>query len=275
MSVLKYKDPTTGEYKPVIGGDNSGSNVSTPDWLQNDETASDYIKNRPFYEGLSVLLPETTLTFTNSQYAGNLGLNFEEGETYTIVWDGVEYKCVAFYFDNGTVHGNAVGNLAAAGGTNTGEPFFMGTAAGEDGYTMAACLTGAASATLKVLGKTLKKIDEKYLPAMNNIAYIPVYFDSELVFSTTVTVGELAKMISEGKMVVAKIYNTNVSPTHIHYFPMWYHAWANTEELGFGYVANYAFFGFGSNTRCITLSLDDNADFNNLLDLVYVVDGKL
>ena len=34
-----------------------GGDVTTPDWNQNDETASDYIKNRPFYEKSLVSVP--------------------------------------------------------------------------------------------------------------------------------------------------------------------------------------------------------------------------
>ena len=38
-------DPVT---RTVSAG---GGDVTTPDWNQNDATASDYIKNRPFYTG--------------------------------------------------------------------------------------------------------------------------------------------------------------------------------------------------------------------------------
>lgn len=39
--------------KPVMNVDTVGSSgdVVQPDWNQNDETALDYIKNRPFYTG--------------------------------------------------------------------------------------------------------------------------------------------------------------------------------------------------------------------------------
>lgn len=37
------------------------SKIAQSDWEQNDETASDYIKNRPFYEAITpaILMPET------------------------------------------------------------------------------------------------------------------------------------------------------------------------------------------------------------------------
>jgi hypothetical protein len=43
---------------------------SRGNWLQNDPTAEDYIKNRPFYEEVvdSVVLPETTI---DVEYAYN------------------------------------------------------------------------------------------------------------------------------------------------------------------------------------------------------------
>ncbi len=43
-----------GKTLNVTGG---GSSVSTPDWNQNDATASDYIKNRPFYDKSLVSVP--------------------------------------------------------------------------------------------------------------------------------------------------------------------------------------------------------------------------
>ena len=53
-----------GEIKrcPSSGG---GDSVQ-PDWNQNDETATDYVKNRPFYTGdpvKTVLVEESTVSF--------------------------------------------------------------------------------------------------------------------------------------------------------------------------------------------------------------------
>lgn len=52
----------------------------------------------------------------------------EKGETYTILWDGVEYVCVG---DDITLNGmylQGVGNRALQGGENTGEPFAIASA---------------------------------------------------------------------------------------------------------------------------------------------------
>jgi len=50
----------------------------------------------------------------------------EEGKTYTVIFDGVEYSCIAKTFSMGTMNGISVGNTIFAGGANTGEPFAVG-----------------------------------------------------------------------------------------------------------------------------------------------------
>ena len=57
--------------KPVMNVDTTGSSGGggggvQPDWSQNDSTAADYIKNRPFYTGApveTVLVEESTVSF--------------------------------------------------------------------------------------------------------------------------------------------------------------------------------------------------------------------
>lgn len=124
------------------------------------------------------LLPETTLTFTNSQYEGDHGISFEAGKTYKIVWNGSEYICEASYFDLGTMAGNGLGNQAAIGGTDTGEPFMIGTVAGG---TALLCveLTGATSATVSIMLDEVTTIHPKYLP--DGIGYD----DSEVILPET------------------------------------------------------------------------------------------
>ena len=71
------------------------------DWQQNDETANDYIKNRPGgYDGLTEILPETTLNF--SEFRGLTLTNcppIEVGKKYTVTFyrpntDPIEYELV-------------------------------------------------------------------------------------------------------------------------------------------------------------------------------------
>lgn len=109
------------------------------------------------------LLPETTLVFTNSQYQGAHNILFEPGKTYKILWNGIEYVLTASYFNLGTMAGNGLGNQAALGGTNTGEPFMLGTDV--DGTALLCVeLTGATSAIVSIIGEEITMIPPKYLP---------------------------------------------------------------------------------------------------------------
>lgn len=146
----------------------AGEKSIQPDWNQNDPTAKDYVKNRPFYTGDSVetvLVEESTVPF-----AENHGLYVAEfpspvsatvGETYKVYWDGTVYECTCVDFDNKP----GIGNLSIAGvGSDTGEPFVMQVINGR-GIIIATKDT-SASHTFSISGfvQEVVKIDEKYLP---------------------------------------------------------------------------------------------------------------
>ena len=161
--------PRNEEFAKRAGG-NSGSHSGVqPDWNQNNSTAADYVKNRPFYTGNPVeteIIPESTVTFSNID--GMMGAywpqNFDaiEGQTYTISWDGTEYECVCTLV-NGML---MLGNLAINGaGSNTGEPFII---LGSGGFWI---VGESDSATEHIIGikiyvAQIVKIDEKYLPEL-------------------------------------------------------------------------------------------------------------
>ena len=143
-----------------------------PDWNQNDETAADYVKNRPFYAGdpvETVLVEESTATFTENN--GLYGVEFKSpfeatvGETYKVYWDGAAYECTCANFNEGNIP--AIGNLSIIGaGSDTGEPFLMGVNNG-NGISIVAADT-SASHTFSISGFVpgVIKIDEKYLPEL-------------------------------------------------------------------------------------------------------------
>ena len=141
-----------------------------PDWNQNDESAPDYVKNRPFYTGNpveTVLVEESTVTFSFSEnsgvYMGELKSTFSAtvGETYKVSWDGAAYECACVDFFGETV----IGNLSIAGeGSDTGEPFIMAVYNGR-GIAIGTADT-SASHTFSISGivAPITKIDPKYLP---------------------------------------------------------------------------------------------------------------
>ena len=76
----------------------------------------------------TALMAEQEVAFSELKegiYAAVSPVQFEltEGETYTVVWDGVEYKCVC-YTAGPTGGVSYIGNPAAFGLEATGEPFF-------------------------------------------------------------------------------------------------------------------------------------------------------
>ena len=147
-----------------------GGEQVQPDWNQNDPTAKDYVKNRPFYTGdpvETVLVEESTVSFSGTKegfYGAKFPSTFEAtvGETYKVYWDGTAYECTCVDFSGN----NIIGNLSIAGfGSDTGEPFVMQVVNGE-GIAIITADT-SASHTFSISGRVTEvvKIDEKYLPS--------------------------------------------------------------------------------------------------------------
>ena len=143
-----------------------------PDWNQNDKTAPNYVKNRPFYTGEpveNVLFEESTVTFTDGSsglYGAQVQSTFVAtvGEAYKVYWDGSAYECACVNFNN--IPGLIIGNLSIMGaGSDTGEPFVMIVSNGK-GIEIATADTSASHIiSISILvPEVVVKIDEKYLP---------------------------------------------------------------------------------------------------------------
>lgn len=135
-------------------------------WNQNDSTAPDYVKNRPFYTETveTVLVEESTADF---YYVGDglyeavipstFGLTV--GETYTVTWDGTAYK---YTYAGGY---GILGNLSLAGeGPDTGEPFFLFVADGSEASFLTADTSASHTFSVSVDTESVVQIDIKYLP---------------------------------------------------------------------------------------------------------------
>ena len=151
-----------------IGSTQIDGSTTQSDWDQNDSTASNYVKNRPFYTGdpvETVLIEETTVPFAsnNGLYVADVESTFEAtaGETYKVSWDDTVYECICVNFYDFF----AIGNLSIINsGSDTGEPFFMAISNGE-GIQIGTADT-SASHTISISGMVapVVKIDRKYLP---------------------------------------------------------------------------------------------------------------
>lgn len=135
------------------------------------------MKNKPFYSeiGEVVILPETTAEFDpdSSEYYLMDMVNVVVGNTYTVVWNGVEYPCTAASCDLDGVPVTLLGNIGAADGEGsmTEEPFLLtvlpAEIAAEEGLYGSFCVfDGSTSATISIYteGEIVKTIDPKYLP---------------------------------------------------------------------------------------------------------------
>lgn len=144
--------------------------VVQSDWNQNDSTAADYVKNRPFYGETSemVLIEERTIPFEEGQDQGIYMAEFPStfkatvGETYKVTWDGSVYECICTEFDDLMFIGNS--SLADEGiGPDTGEPFLI---VSDNRSIMIGTLDTSASHTISISGyiESVVKINPKYLP---------------------------------------------------------------------------------------------------------------
>ena len=143
------------------------ANAPVPDWNQNDSTAADYVKNRPFYTGdpvETVLVEESTVEFTDVSglYNASFPSTFEAtiGETYKVYWDGTAYECVCASFQSTPV----IGNLSIIdAGSNTGEPFLMGIMNGEGIQIITTNSSSSHTFSISRTDVPVVKIDKKYL----------------------------------------------------------------------------------------------------------------
>lgn len=137
------------------------------------------LTDRPFYEEteIEVLLAERDIDgFANDMGYGvpSEGFNFGEGmdafalvlgETYTVLWDGLEYTCLAQ--DASVIQAGAIGlgNCEAFGSTGNNEPFVIGWIA--EGVTF--LVMDGSDALKHTVGitrgtTTIKTLDAKFLP---------------------------------------------------------------------------------------------------------------
>lgn len=119
-----------------------GSEQIQADYSQNDSTAKDYIKNRPFHEGEPIttefplretLLEQQTLSdFHWSDLFGGIYIQDVSilapvtiGETYKVLWDNEEYVVTAQDTNDILSNSIAFGDLSSFGLTGNNEPFVM------------------------------------------------------------------------------------------------------------------------------------------------------
>ena len=146
---------------------------STADWNQNDSSADNYVKNRTHWEEEVekevVVLSQSAITI-ESGGVENIDFNvyLEEGLTYTVIWNGEIYECLARNDGYDDIY---IGNQTLSDGWSfpetiaSSEPFFIATYAKNNWNTIRAeqgeYAVGIYVSTTQTVVHTL---DAKYLP---------------------------------------------------------------------------------------------------------------
>ena len=134
------------------------------------------------------LMEEQEVTFSDNgeTYVAASPVEFEitEGETYTVVWDGVEYKCVCY------TQGRylCIGNPRAFGLEATDEPFVYTPSEGYLWISYDTATTHTISVTTSA--ETITPMAEEFLPILtspNGTKYKITVDDSGTISATVVT----------------------------------------------------------------------------------------
>lgn len=138
-------------------------------WNQNDPAADDYIKNRPFYSEDSEII-----IFNNAASSDSFTLSepLAEGVTYTVIFNGTTYQCLAKNYDGYIMIGNnAIYEFDNNITTDTGEPFAIECPAGNPiAYPYYNdSVTEAPSITISYMGELVHKLDKKYIDIPDGI----------------------------------------------------------------------------------------------------------
>ena len=161
--------PRNEEFAKRAGGNGGSQSGVQPDWNQNDETAPDYVKNRPFYTGdpvETILVEESTVSFSVGSggiYQGKFSSTFSPtiGETYKVSWDGTVYECVCASMRGAGVIGNA--SIIGAG-SDSGEPFVMIVPGSGEIIIGSTDASDSHTFSIRYTVQQVVQIDEKYLP---------------------------------------------------------------------------------------------------------------
>lgn len=139
------------------------------DWDVNDPSQEGYIRNRPFYEVSSIetIINEQTVSgFAVMQdpiYAVENPFTFEPvlGNTYTVIWDGTSYDCVAS-ISNGLIY---IGNANYCTMQSGGDIPFAIIFAGSNIFLVTESTDASHTISIAGVREDIHKLDGKYLPA--------------------------------------------------------------------------------------------------------------
>lgn len=166
-----YMDTTTGKmYKCTAVTDGGytwmpvGGGGAPSDWNA-AEGEPGHILNRPFYKGMVELVNGTGVWNDDlSCMIIETDAEFVAGKTYAVAYNGVDYTCTAFAFEDDEMNITVIGNGVDLGFEDTGEPFIMYIM---DGMLMCVDYNEATEVTIRIMGEKVFPIPYEYLPPMS------------------------------------------------------------------------------------------------------------
>lgn len=158
-------------------GTDSGTQTVQADWNA-AEGENGHILNRTHYteKNIQVILPETERTLGEGEIGFLLDqpMTFQEGETYTVNWNGQAYECICRTIEEEGNTAYFLGNYGAlTEGDDTGEPFVM-MCAGD--YRQVLPLDGSTEVTVSIVGpvETVHTIPAKYISGFSKVRIVDI-----------------------------------------------------------------------------------------------------
>ena len=138
------------------------------------------LQDRPFGEEIEKVILVETFTDEYGEETPNRNrfeLTLEEGKSYIVNWDEVEYECVCFVdtWDR-LVIGNA---FLMETGDDTNEPFLIGIQEGDS--FVKARVGGEHTLSISSITETIKTLDEKYLPTAEDEDILNLLIESDAI----------------------------------------------------------------------------------------------
>ena len=136
-------------------------------WNQNDSTADDYIKNRPFYsENCNGIIIQEQVEIPQYHSYVELQSNYtaKVGETYIVNFNGADYECIAWWSEDEAV---IIGNGSIYGGDGKGEEVPFSFDSYDDGSIYLNISNddgGLYDISISGSYEIIHKLDPKYLP---------------------------------------------------------------------------------------------------------------
>jgi hypothetical protein len=159
--------------------------------------SADY-QPRTHYKAVVELFPETELTYDEEGEIFFAPEDFDlvVGNTYEIVCNGTAYTCTAFRVEGDGGAAAVVGNAAALGLDDTGEPFCFFSA---EGSLAGLLLDGSTACTLGISGEKTFPIPREYIPKPHaEITVSDDDFNTSNQFRTSYDTTEIVEALING-----------------------------------------------------------------------------